>query len=655
MKKNKIVVFIIAFVLNLNAQRASYPKGYFGFPIKPNQINSLSGSFGDLRTNHFHAGLDIRTEQREGLPVYAAADGYIERIKTMTAGYGNVLYMKHPNGFSTVYGHLKNFVPNLQQAVREVQYSQEEFEVELLPKANQFFFRKGDLIAISGNSGSSGGPHLHFEVRDAQENAINPLFFGFTEIQDDVAPTIERIALRPLSTDGMVNGEITKYTISPFSQGYNTYSILAPIYVYGEIGLEILTADRMSNSPFRTGISQIEVQIDGRSTYWFNLEKVPFEAGRDINGHIDYAQAETNGTKFQKCYKLEGNRLDVYSVDYNNGKIVVRDNKAHQVFVTVKDAHNNLASLSFTLIGQEPQSLALTALNPTTPVVITTNIVANTLNITARNVKSPTATARLSKTGKMREINAAFAKNNEMIFRHDLTNGIPEYIEIEDAKADLGIKKTIPVGGGSFSENNLSVHFGQDLYETLYLKTAQNGTKLSINDEKTPLKGNIEVVWQPTGSYNSDKAAVYYVNDGQKYLGGRWGGSGISFKTKELGDFQLINDYNAPLIQPIRIDTNSLRFRIKDDLSGIKSYRCTINGEWILMNYDAKNAVIWSEKYDESDVLDGILRLEVTDNSGNVSTFEKDIFEYMTAKKNEIKRRPKSTSYRGKKSRRKSR
>jgi hypothetical protein len=651
----RILLLILLIINTATAQRSSYPKGYFAFPIKPNQENSLSGSFGDLRTNHFHTGLDIRTDQREGLPVYAAADGYIDKIRVMNGGYGNVIYMKHPNGFTTVYGHLKFFAPSLQQAVRESQYSQESFEVELDFKANQYFFRKGELIALSGNSGSSGGPHLHFEIRDAQELAVNPLFFGFNEIPDNIAPSIERIALRPLSADGFVNADINKYQISPFSQGFNNYSILAPIPVYGEIGLEVLVSDRTSSSPFKTGISQIEVQVDGRSVYWFNLEKVPFDFGRDINAHIDFAQAETNGTKFQKCYKLEGNRLDVYSTDYNNGKIVIRDNQSHQVFVMVKDANNNMSSLNFTLQGQEPNLTNLTSLNPTQPVEISTFVDGNVLNIKAKNVKSSSSTAKLIKSGKQKELTASIGKDNETIFRHDLKQGIPENIEIEDGQARTGIKQAITINGGTFSEPNLTVHFGQDLYETLYLKTAQNGTRLSIADEKTALKGNIEVNWQPTGAYSSDKSAVYYVNDGRKYLGGKWGSNGISFKTKELGDFQLLNDYNSPTISPIQIDTNSVRFRIKDDLSGVRSFRCTINGEWLLMNYDAKNSVIWSEKYEESDVLDGILRLEVTDNSGNVAIFEQDIYEYIIARKNAIKRRPKSSSYKGKKSKRKKR
>ncbi|RYF52525.1 MAG: M23 family metallopeptidase, partial [Cytophagaceae bacterium] len=155
--------------------------GYLLFPINPGQSGSLSGGMGDLRGNHFHAGLDIRTGGTEGLPVHAAADGYVSRIAVFTGGYGNVIFLKHPNGLTTVYGHLKTLNDTLGTYLRDNQYAKKTFEIDLRPQPNEFPVKKGDVIALSGNTGGSGGPHLHFEVRDPNDNLLNPLLYGFPE------------------------------------------------------------------------------------------------------------------------------------------------------------------------------------------------------------------------------------------------------------------------------------------------------------------------------------------------------------------------------------------------------------------------------------------------------------------------------------------
>lgn len=175
--KRILVPFLsIVFVIGSFAQKASFPKGYFIFPINPGQKNTLAGVLGDLRTNHFHAGIDIRTQQREGLQVLAAADGYISKIKVQTTGYGNVIFIKHPNGMTTVYGHLLSFADPMGSYLREKQYERKTFEIEINPSPEQFPVRKGELIGLSGNTGGSAGPHLHFEIRDSKDNYLNPLF-----------------------------------------------------------------------------------------------------------------------------------------------------------------------------------------------------------------------------------------------------------------------------------------------------------------------------------------------------------------------------------------------------------------------------------------------------------------------------------------------
>ena len=167
-KKNCLLIFLfslhIYYSFSQRSGQETFPKGYFIFPINPGQKNTLAGVLGDLRTNHFHAGIDIRTQQREGFQVLAAADGYISRIKVQTTGYGNVIFIKHPNGMTTVYGHLLSYAEPMGSYLRQKQYERQSFDIELNPSPEQFPVRKGQLIALSGNTGGSAGPHLHFEM-----------------------------------------------------------------------------------------------------------------------------------------------------------------------------------------------------------------------------------------------------------------------------------------------------------------------------------------------------------------------------------------------------------------------------------------------------------------------------------------------------------
>jgi murein DD-endopeptidase MepM/ murein hydrolase activator NlpD len=209
-----------------SAKNQDFPKGYFMFPIQPGQQASLSGGFGDLRTNHFHAGLDIRTGGVEGYQIYA--EGYVSRIRVMRGGYGNVLYITHPNGYTTVYGHLKNYSSRIEQYLRQQEYKRQSWDIELTPAPNEIQVRKGEVVAISGNTGASGGPHLHFEIRDEAENAINPMKFGFWEIQDSQAPVIERVILKTLNAYSRVNGEFgctnSHFRWQLFTSNYNQSS-----------------------------------------------------------------------------------------------------------------------------------------------------------------------------------------------------------------------------------------------------------------------------------------------------------------------------------------------------------------------------------------------------------------------------------------------
>lgn len=177
----KFLFFLICF--SVFAQ-VDYPKDYFRSPLDiPMQ---LSGNFGELRNNHFHAGFDLKTQQKEGLPIFAVADGYISRIKISTFGNGKTLYITHSNGFTSVYAHLQKTSDSIEKFIKKVHYQEQSFEIEKFLKPGEFIVSKGEIIAFSGNSGASEGPHLHFEFRDnVTENIINPMLFGFNQFLKD--------------------------------------------------------------------------------------------------------------------------------------------------------------------------------------------------------------------------------------------------------------------------------------------------------------------------------------------------------------------------------------------------------------------------------------------------------------------------------------
>lgn len=615
------------------------------FPIQPGQQASLSGGFGDLRTNHFHAGIDIRTGGVEGYQVYAAADGYVSKIRVMRGGYGNVIYITHPNGYTTVYGHLKNFNDQIEQYVRQEEYNQQVWDIELSPSPNDLPVRKGEIVAIGGNTGASGGPHLHFEIRDEAENAINPLKFGFWEIQDSQAPVVERVILKTLNAYSRVNGEFGRVSIAPTRTADGNYTIQNIVKAHGVIGLELNTYDRSQTSPFRLGITDLEVRVDGVTTYKLGLEKMPFDISKDINVHIDYDIAETNGVRIQKCYISDGNRLSIYETDENKGKIIIRDNQLHQVSIEVKDTYGNTSMMTFSIQGDQPNESFTEELAEESNFSgnISTSITENTLAIRVKNAK--TSSAILQYKGIPTVVPLAYRRGAESVYLHDLNKGIADFVQVDNSSEKLSIKKEVlPKKGQFYKEPNLEINFADALYDTLYLKTAITGNRLSINSEKIPLKDFMTVTWQPFGSIISPKTGIYYVNDGRKYLGGTWLGNKIQFKTKELGDFQIITDNEAPTIRPIRIDSTELRFSISDNLSGIKNFNCYVDGRWVLMDYEYKSNRIWSIKLNDSETFNGDLRLEVTDNVGNLAVYEVNVDEYVATQRTIKKVTKKSSS-----------
>jgi hypothetical protein len=323
-----------------------YPKGYFRNPL--NVPIELAGNFGELRPNHFHSGLDLKTQQRENLPVHAAAEGYVSRVGVSHLGFGNVLYITHPNGYTTVYAHLNKFYPLLDEYVTRKQYELEYWSVDLVIPPNLFPVKKGEFVAWSGNTGGSAGPHLHFEIRDSKtEKPLNPMLFGFS-IPDTRAPEISRIVVYDRNRSLYEQTPVTIPVKRTKSGGYVASKPLVKVFT-NRVGLGLSALDRQSNSPNPNGIYEALLIRDGQVDCGFQLDNIGYDETRYLNAHIDYKLKKGGGPYVQLLFALPGNRLDIYHDLAGDGIIDLSDRQPHPVTLRVTDAYGNRSEVKLTL------------------------------------------------------------------------------------------------------------------------------------------------------------------------------------------------------------------------------------------------------------------------------------------------------------------
>ena len=586
----------------------------------PGKPNFIVGNVGELRPSHFHSGLDIKTLQREGLPVYASAEGYVSRVKVSTGGYGNVVYLTHPNGLVTVYAHLRTFSRAIGDYVRQRQYARQSFEIELMPQAYELPVLRGEGVGFSGNTGSSGGPHLHYEVRDAQQNVLNPLAFGFREITDHVPPAFDKIGLRTLDAESRVNGEFGRVEFTPKRTRAGSYTLAQPIVASGRVGLELLIHDKANGVDNRNGVSCVEVALDGREIYAHRLEHFALAQSRHLNVHTDYA----TGSRFQRCYLADGNALSIYRLGADQGKMDFRPQSTHRLTVTLWDAYQNQTRLEFTVKGGEP-AFSLPALKvsklPTSLAYATDE---NTLVIKAKNPKSG-ANADLYAQQKLFQLPIASYRNGEATYLWDLRRGLPDSVSVGGTSLRLPFRRVIPPKTDLvYGNDSLRIDFNQaSLFDTLYLSVVRAGDEIIVNSAAFPLLDGVSVGIKPqVPGWDQTRTLAYLVRGARRQcLGGTWINGQLNFKTRELGTFTLTTDVLAPTIRLISAGADGISLRIGDDLSGVASYQAQLNGKWLLMNYDHKRGLIWSEKSDQNQPLRGSFALEVKDLAGNTQVF----------------------------------
>ncbi len=565
MKFFKIILTIAAIGSALaftTGSERSIPTDYFASPVP--DIIRLSGSFGELRPGHFHGGIDIKGYI--GKPIYAAGPGQVSRISVSGDGYGNVIYLEHPNGFTTVYAHLDSFHPDIAAWVKREQEQRASFAVDLRPEPGQFQFAKGDLIARVGTTGRSGGPHLHFEVREtATQDALNPLRFGL-HTPDSRPPRMHQIKIYGYDDYGVLHHE----SVTDLSGSGGNYrlpngvdTLVAPA---GRVGLALKVYDHMDGVPNWNGIYALSMYVDGQLHFGFRMDEIVDGETRYLNAHLDYAAQKEANSYFNRCFVLPGNRLSIYRMDETKGWLELPPGVRKKILLVAEDVEGNRSELAFDLVGGKP--LAEKKLPPFRYFLSYDQ--EHSINTYYVNMRFPAG---------------AFYQDLRMDYHADIEPQL-----------------------GAFSP----VH--------------------RIHDPLEPIHHPFELAIRPTliPDLLRDKAYIARCtpNNGVVNAGGRWRTDGLlETRAGQFGDYVIMVDTIPPRIVPERFSTNlpnysRISFSIKDDVPGMGlDYRATIDGQWILMEYDAKNDRI--THFLEEELAKGRheLRIEVRDERGNTSVF----------------------------------
>jgi len=604
------------------------------YPVHPGQPGSLAGTMGELRSTHFHSGIDIRTNNEIGYPVVASKSGYISRVTVSPSGYGNIIYVKHPDGNTTLYAHLDKFVGPVAEHILREQYSIKSFSVDLEFEEGKFPVKQGELIALSGNTGSSSGPHVHFDIRDKDNYALDPLkVANFPEVIDNLPPAAEKIALKTMDINSRINDRYGRFEFHAAKAGIN-YTIASPILASGVIGLELIAKDRLApGSPFYGGVNYIEVHVDSQLVFSQAIEKVDISETRGIYTLMDFKTLRNKGTRFYKLYIDDGNRLKFYERSPGTGKIRVPQNKESLVTITMRDSYGNKSNIYFRF-KPSPQISDVKSLEPMTSDLFY-DISENTMMVTAKPCADSTSSLRLYEKGKEIPLEPTYRNANRSVYLVDLRGSLPDSIASCTKTLVTNLKQLIPSGTEyKYYGNETEITFPSDaLYDSMFLTTKYSkltdGTEVFlVGDRTVPLNKPIKISLIPQTSYTQNAATGVYRLAGKGYSfvsAGEWLNGRINFTTREFGEFTVLQDVAPPTIKVINADRTGARFKIRDNLSGIATYEAYINGDWLLMKYDAKTATIWSEKLDKSKALSGDFELIVTDNAGNKSTFTRRI------------------------------
>jgi hypothetical protein len=532
---------------------------------------SLSANFGELRADHFHSGLDIKTQGATGKEVIATASGYVYAITVSPGGFGRALYIRHPFGYSTVYGHLEKFNDLIEEYVKSVQYDKKSFLVTIYPTSDKFPVKQGEIIAFSGNSGSSGGPHLHYEIRKSEgETPVNPLLFDFGTT-DKIKPVIEKLVIYPVNRYTLINSQNRKkwLTVTGTNGKYSLPSD-AEINISGLAGFGIKSYDLIDEGTNRCSVYSIELRIDSTCIFSYVMDAFSFGESRYINSHIDYEAFQRDHIYIERTYVLPNDKLSVYKTLVNRGIYKFNDNRTHKAEIIVTDIHGNKSTLSFLVKSQ--------AMKP----VDVTNQMADNLQLMPYN------------------------KSNNF--------------EAENVK--------IHIPGGALYD---TLYFS---YKKSARGKGMLSELHSIHDQYTPVHLPYSLSIKPDTIPRGRKSKMLLVrldDDHKKNaVNSSWSDGYLNAEVRSFGNYYAAIDTIPPEISAnglaqgaVLTGRKELSIKINDDLSGINYYEPTIDGKWALFEYDQKNNVL-IYRFDPQRISQGTrhsLSMKVADNRNNISYF----------------------------------
>ncbi|MCA0426863.1 MAG: M23 family metallopeptidase [Bacteroidetes bacterium] len=582
--KLRFLLGLCAFIWAYTGFSQGSYKPYFRYPL--DSAVHLVSPFGSLRDNHFHSGIDLKTQEREGLPVYAAANGYISRIKVASNGYGRAIYIDHPNGFTTVYGHLQCYKGPIAQWILNHQYRIQSYNFDTVFKHPFIWVNKGDTIGLSGNSGGSTGPHLHYEIRETKTEEIwNPGLFG-TFPNDSLKPKLYQLWAYSFLPDGnspvlKIRVDESKLTKIPGDNFHVPEILVSPdtlklpedVYGFGLLAFDFIHKPRDEKGLYEYGLI-----YRGKKKFGFKLNRFAFSESKFINQHIDYPWYKLNGQRIQKLFRDDNNPFSGIETDKSKGKLFIKEGMLDSVQVFVGDVNDNYSYYQFYLQGL-----------PANP--------------------------------KPRE---------EYLF----------------SKKDLPI--WLPNSKNHFSIPGLKLesHSGT-FYDTLYLNVETQarpknalGPCFKVHESTTAIHKTFSIAIQADAELPFPEKAICLArvgkNNGLSYAGGTYKKGWVEGSQGSFGTFTVFYDTLAPTGKMLSYTRDSLpvfRWRIDDNFSGIGSYKIFLNGRWLAADFDAKNDLliyaadhIYAEEKQAAQL--GLQKnkprwkLELNDNRGNTSVYE---------------------------------
>lgn len=547
------------------------PTDYFQMPVGVNTFR-LSGTFGELRSNHFHTGIDVSPSSgKAGQAIYAAADGFIDRVAVQESGYGKALYIKHANGYTTVYAHLDWFSAEVERYVKSEQYQREEFEVNLYPKDGTFRVKKGEQIGNLGNTGSSEGAHLHFEIRrTAGQKPLNPLLFGLPVV-DEVPPELRALKAYVLNPQREV---LSSLNIPIEARGKGVYGVKGgdtlrlPAW---RVGFGLRSFDQANGNPHnKNGLYSLTLLAEGQKNFQWLGDALDFDETRYLNAHTDYAAYQQNNGMFQRCFVLPGDRLSNYSRTESLGAIALYKEVPTRITLQAADAAGNVSTLNFWVLRGEPE-----------PQPVFPNLLEMPIDVENR------------------------------VDMKDFSMTLPKGALYETLHFEYGVDGPEP---GMYS----AVHQVHHKFTPL-----QRYCTLSIRPEQLP-------------DALRSKAVIARPRKGAQPVncGGSWENDFLVTRVRDFGEYCVMVDTAAPTIKPVvfSVDMRSkttMSFRIQDDFrtdaraNGLR-YRATVDGKWILFEFDRKRARLTHHFDGRLAAGEHRLRLVVTDDRGNAGVYERD-------------------------------